>query len=304
MPSWNEVMQEMLRCDSKRPIDCIRTKYVKRLADYRKRNLIVYYSGFLHKNDPKYGYSTAINDLDTDYLMQAVHSLGDQKKTKKLDLVLHTPGGDMTATESIVKYLHSIFDEITCFVPQMAMSAGTVLACACDEVYMGKQSSLGPIDPQLGPTPVYGLIDEYEYIKRKVFGDEADGRAKDYGSVIFWREFIAKYSPALINECYQIVELAKSNLSDFLKLRMMKDCPGNVEETVNFLSSHKETKVHSRHINIEKAKDIGLKIRELEADQTLQDLVLTVHHCYMHMFENTDALKVVETPNTVVVVNR
>lgn len=304
MPSWNDVMLEMLRCDSKHPIDCIRRKYVEKLAAYRGRNLIVYYSGFLHKTDPKYAYTTSINDLDTDYLMQAIHSLGDEKKTKKLDLVLHTPGGDMTAIESIVNYLHSKFDEISCFVPQMAMSAGTVLACACDEIYMGKQSSLGPIDPQLGPTAVYGLIDEYEYIKRKVFGDEEKGIGKDYDSIIFWREFIAKYPPALINECYQIVDLAKKNLSEFLRLRMMKNRTDAVDAAVNFLSSHKETKVHSRHINIEKAKDIGLTIQELEKDQELQDLVLTVHHCYMHMFENTDALKVVETPKAVVVVNR
>ena len=85
---------------------------------------------------------------------------------------------------------------------------------------------------------------------------------------------------------------------------MLKNDPSKVQTIVDFLSSHKETKLHGRHINMETAKNIGLKIRPLEEDSTLQDLVLTVHHCYMHMFENTDALKVVETPETVVVVNR
>ena len=75
-------------------------------------------------------------------------------KTKGLDLFLHTPGGDATAVESIVKYLQCVFGKnIIAIVPQMAMSAGTMLACSCKKIIMGKHSSLGPIDPQYGGIP-------------------------------------------------------------------------------------------------------------------------------------------------------
>ena len=75
-----------------------------------------------------------------------------EKKNRKngLDLILHTPGGDIAATESLVYYLKQIFGRnIRVFVPQMAMSAGTMIALASKEIIMGKESSLGPIDPLL-----------------------------------------------------------------------------------------------------------------------------------------------------------
>ena len=79
--------------------------------------------------------------------MTVIHQLD---RDKGLDLILHTPGGDTAATESIVDYLHNMFgNNIRAIVPQLAMSAGTMIACSCKEIIMGLQSSLGPIDPQL-----------------------------------------------------------------------------------------------------------------------------------------------------------
>lgn len=86
--------------------------------------------------------------------------------SKGLDLILHTPGGNPTATEGIVKYLHSKFgNNIRVIVPQMAMSAGTMLACASNEIVMGKHSCLGPIDPQYGGIPAYNIITEFREAK-------------------------------------------------------------------------------------------------------------------------------------------
>ena len=92
---------------------------------------------------------------------------------KGLDLILHTPGGNPTATEGIVKYLHSRFgDDIRVIVPQMAMSAGTMLACAAREIVMGKHSCLGPIDPQYGGVPAYNIVTEFRQAK-----DDLDNNA-------------------------------------------------------------------------------------------------------------------------------
>jgi hypothetical protein len=64
-------------------------------------------------------------------------------------------------------------------------------------------------------------------------------------------------------------------------------------------SSNKDTKVHERHISVETCKSLGVNIIELEADNTLQDLVLTVHHAFMHTFSNSGALKIIENHNGV-----
>lgn len=72
----------------------------------------------------------------------------------------------------------------------------------------------------------------------------------------------------------------------------------NAEEkascVVSFLNEHDDSKVHARHIHIDEAKSCGLKIKDLEEDQELQDLVLTIHHCYMHTFSSTGVVKIIE----------
>lgn len=66
-----------------------------------------------------------------------------------LDLLLHTPGGSMEATKEIISYLHQTFKNIRVIVPIKAMSGGTMIACAANEILMGPYSHLGPTDPQI-----------------------------------------------------------------------------------------------------------------------------------------------------------
>lgn len=130
------------------------------LGKYVNRNIICYYSTWLHNTNPASpNPELIINDNDINGFMNAV-SMRD--KTKGLDLILQTPGGVTTATESIVKYLRKIFNnDIRVIVPHMAMSAGTMIACAAKEIIMGKESSLGPIDPQYKNVPAEGVLAEF-----------------------------------------------------------------------------------------------------------------------------------------------
>jgi ClpP class serine protease len=75
-----------------------------------------------------------------------------------LDLVLHTPGGLVLAALQIAKAVRDHKAQVTVFVPHYAMSGGTLIALAADEVVMCKHSVLGPIDPQLGQLPAASLI--------------------------------------------------------------------------------------------------------------------------------------------------
>lgn len=304
MPNWKDVLIEMQNCGSPGPIDTVRHKYITEFYNYRKRNIIVYYSGFLQKNEPRHFAHISINDNDINLFMQAIHCIKNannhQNENRKLDLILHTPGGDMAATEALINYLTASFDDIECFVPQLSMSAGTSIACSCNKIHMGHHSSIGPVDPQLGSISCYGLLAEYEYIKSHVLGDNEKKLPRDLDGIVLWKHFLEKYSPSLISACYNATDLAIEMLKDSLRSRMFKDDPNStkIDEIVQALGIHNSTKMHARHISYEKANMIGLKVEKLESDQILQDIVMTIHHCCMHTFTNTQAIKIVETQNS------
>ncbi len=144
MPNWNKVLDEITTIHNQSPkaLDTVRRKYLKRLYLHTKRNTLAYYSGWLSKPG---GFESGLSDYDKNGFMTTIHELD---RSKGLDLILHTPGGLVSATESIVDYLHRMFgDNIRAIIPQLAMSGGTMIACACKEIIMGEQSNLGPIDP-------------------------------------------------------------------------------------------------------------------------------------------------------------
>jgi ClpP class serine protease len=75
-----------------------------------------------------------------------------------VDLVLHTPGGLVLAATQIARAIHDRKGKVTVFVPHYAMSGGTLIALAADEIVMSQHAVLGPVDPQLGQYPAASLI--------------------------------------------------------------------------------------------------------------------------------------------------
>lgn len=164
MPSWGEVLDELRSVEN--PLDVMRHKYMEIMNKYTDRNVISYYSAFIQKPGLD---GTGIDDNDKNAFMQAMYDLD---RSKGLDLILHTPGGAIAATESIVYYLKKMFgNDIRVFVPQIAMSAGTMIALSAKEIVMGKQSNLGPIDPQFGGMSCAGIIEEFETALEDVKND-------------------------------------------------------------------------------------------------------------------------------------
>jgi hypothetical protein len=249
-----------------------------------KRNVIAYYSDFLTKNGP----GLSIDDSDMEGLMTTVKGLD---KEKGLDLILHTPGGNPMAAEAIVKYLWSIFgNNIRTIVPQLAMSAGTMIACASKEIIMGKQSSLGPIDPQINGMAAFNI--------RKVFEDAKSEIKNHPETATYWAIQLQKYPPSLVYDCINAIEMSSSLISDWLEKGMFKNdgekAKQSIDKIVEYLNQNKESKNHGRHFDKEICKSIGLKIRDLEEDNEFQDDVLSVHHAYFITLQNTDAGKIIE----------
>jgi hypothetical protein len=286
MPSWKAILDEITALSPDAgAVDLVRRKYVAELARYTGRNVIVYYSGWLSK--PALN-GIAICDDDKNGFMNAVHGLD---RSLGLDLILHTPGGDIAATESLVHYLRKLFGtDIRAIVPQIAMSAGTMIACSCREIIMGKQSNLGPIDPQLNGVPAQAVIDEFEEAIREV--------AINPAAIPIWQAIIGKYHPTFIGECKRAIVMSKDIVAQWLITGMYNDGKPDpekrAENVVSRLSDHEDTKMHSRHIHIDDCESMGLKVSELESDPRLQDLVLSVHHACIHTMSMSAAYKFIE----------
>ena len=86
--------------------DTIRRRYIRKLSEKTGRNTILYYSGWLQKPIRSIIPMVSINDSDKNGFMSAVHGLD---VSKGLDIILHTPGGDIAATESLIDYLDQKF---------------------------------------------------------------------------------------------------------------------------------------------------------------------------------------------------
>jgi len=300
MPNWNEILNE-INGEIQKGInsvqnaqDNVRRRYLGQLFDYVQphRNIIAYYSGFLSKPAIE---GIEINDEDKNGFMTAVNKLD---KSLGLDLILHTPGGSLAATESIVDYLRRIFGtNIRAIVPQIAMSAGTMIACSCRTIVMGKQSNLGPVDPQYGQISAAGVIEEFEKAFREIKLDPDKAKV--------WQFIIGRYAPSFLGQCENAVERAKNFARTCLEGNMLSALPNKgplAEAIVNELTDFTGNKGHDRHIHYDECARMGLQLEPLEGDQTLQDLVLSVHHCYMNSLMNTLAYKIIENHTGVAVI--
>jgi len=285
MPNWNEVILEIQieqqRNPGLNPLDTVRRKYLNKVSQITNRNTIAYYSGWLQKPQAP---GTAVNDQDKSGFMLAINKLD---RTKGLDLILHTPGGDIAATESLVDYLYSMFGhDIRVIVPQISMSAGTMIAFASKEIMMGKHSNLGPIDPQMGGLACQAVLNEFEDAKRDI-------KANPHAAAL-WQVIISKYHPTLLGACKQAIEWSEKMVSHWLEQNMCKADTSRVARIIQTFANHTVQKSHARHISKRECKDVGLNITDLESNQELQDAVLTTHHAFMHTFTNTFCVKIIE----------
>ena len=236
-------------------------------------------------NKPKSGL---YHNLDYCRVLRSV--IHELDRSRGLDLILHTPGGEMAATESLVDYLRSMFcTDVRAIVPQLAMSGGTMIACACKEILMGKQASLGPVDPHYGGIPAHGVVEEFKRAKKEI--------SEDPSSVAVWQPIIAKYNPTLIGECEKAMAWSDELTKEWLQTGMFasEQNPDNkINNILRELGDHALTKSHARHLSIERCRDIGLKVSALEGNNKLQDAVLSLHHACMLTFSATRAFKIVE----------
>ena len=296
MPTKQDITKEI---ESLRAEHYVRRKYLKQLSDFTKRDTILYASSYISFGFQHSEY-TSIIDHDLHNCMSAVHEL----KNDKLDLILHSPGGSLEAAQKIISYLRSKYNNIRAIIPMSAMSAATMMCCACDEIIMAKHSFMGPIDPQIRVQmnggiqylPINSIIEEFNYLQ-KLFND---GIAKNplYAHYIaLLQNHLNKYPP--INQLQDIKDRARDIVANWLETYMLK---GNKEKSIEIASwlsdFEKQHKSHSNPISYTEIKKQGLSVVQLEDSQELQELVLSVFHATMATFERMpNCVKILENQN-------
>jgi ClpP class serine protease len=136
-------------------MDFMRARKIAQLERSRNSRVIL----LVHRQDTMrfLGFPLAryIDINDSENVLRAIQMTDDDVP---LDMVLHTPGGLVLAALQIAQAIRDHKSKVTVFVPHYAMSGGTLIALAADQIVMCTHSVLGPIDPQLGDSPAASLI--------------------------------------------------------------------------------------------------------------------------------------------------
>ncbi|WP_317619163.1 SDH family Clp fold serine proteinase [Laspinema olomoucense] len=156
-----------------------------------------------------------------------------------IDLILHTPGGLVLATEQIARALIRHQGKVSVFVPHYAMSGGTMLALASDEIIMDENAVLGPVDPQLGTSPAASIL--------KVLEEKPISEIDDQTLIM---ADIARKAIA------QVQRFVRTLLEDNIPVQKIN--PQDIDTIIEKLTTGQVT--HDYPITVEEATEMGLPI--------------------------------------------
>ncbi len=145
-------LQPLLR---QRMLEAMRTRKIAQIERDRNSRVIL----LVHRQETMrllgFPLMRYIDVNDSEEVLRAIHMTDDDVP---LDIVLHTPGGLVLAALQIARAIRAHKAKVTVFVPHYAMSGGTLIALAADEIVMCRHSVLGPVDPQIGQLPAASLL--------------------------------------------------------------------------------------------------------------------------------------------------
>jgi ClpP class serine protease len=138
-----------------RILEAVRGRLLRRIEEQRGSRVI----SLVHRQEtmsflgiPVFRY---IDVDDSEQILRAIHLTDDEVP---IDLILHTPGGLALPSTQIARALARHKGKVTVFVPHYAMSGGTLIALAADEIVMSEHAVLGPVDPQIGAAPAASIL--------------------------------------------------------------------------------------------------------------------------------------------------
>jgi ClpP class serine protease len=213
-------------------LEAARQRLIARIENKRNSRLIL----LVHRQEtmsflgfPVFRY---IDVNDSEQVLRAIH-LTDP--SVPLDIVLHTPGGLVLAALQIARAIHKHQGKVTAFVPHHAMSGGTLIALAADEIVMSEHAVLGPVDPQLGQYPAASVL---RAVARKPVAEVDD------------------QTLILADQGEKAIVQVRESVRELLSDKIPAD---KVEELAQLLSEG--TWTHDHPISVDAAKQLGLPVR-------------------------------------------
>src|SRR6266853_2504728 len=138
-----------------RMLEVMRTRKIAQLESQRNSRVIL----LVHRQETMrllgFPVMRYIDVNDSEEVLRAIQMTDDDVP---LDIVLHTPGGLVLAALQIARAIRGHKAKVTVLVPHYAMSGGTLIALAADEIVMCDHAVLGPVDPQLGQFPAASIL--------------------------------------------------------------------------------------------------------------------------------------------------
>lgn len=213
-------------------LDIQRLGMIRELEQKRKSRVII----LIHRQETVSFLGIPIaRFIDIDDSESILRAIRLTPKDMPIDMIVHTPGGLVLASEQIALALVNREGQVTIFVPHYAMSGGTLLALAGDKIIMDENAVLGSLDPQIGEYPAVSIL---SVVKKKPIKDIKDK------TLIF--ADVAQKGIQQIKEA--IVEVLQLNKMDLEKAKRIAD----------ELSSGKRT--HDYPIRFNEAKKLGLPV--------------------------------------------
>lgn len=221
--------------------------------------------------------------IDRDDVVPFVDLLADVDRGGDIDLLLHTPGGDIDAVEKLVAMIRDVTGSTGVFrvvVPDCAKSAGTMLDIAADKILMGPTSELGPIDPQIGVMTADGFIgsaaqsyiDAFQDTARLASGvvpESLTGVPIDEALVDAYSMLLQKFDPVKLDKARKEVARSKQ-----LAGKLLKPKGGAWTKTVEDLLDVSRWSSHTTVISAEDAQNLGLAVEVLsDTDPPLWELM-------------------------------
>lgn len=252
MPSWSELTDELMSIPKESVLEWIRKKQDHCFSDISAlregRNVIFYASAFLQKPGVHPAW-LQITYEEVNGLMAALHGM---KCEMGLTLILHTPGGITTATESFVSYLHKKFGYVETVVPAYAMSAGTMICLSSQRIIMGKQSQLGPIDPQMQLRDMFisasAVVEQFNRAKKEIL--------KNTDAAHIWAPMLSSLGPSLLQECQNAISYSERMVEKWLMTVVPKRKAIRIARYFNDAGRHKS---HGRRIDRDEALQTGVE---------------------------------------------
>ncbi|WP_322513420.1 SDH family Clp fold serine proteinase [Chloroflexus sp.] len=228
-----------------RMLDAARQRLLEQLERKRKSRVIA----LIHRQETMslLGFPLVryISIEDSEAVLRAI------KMTDRdipIDLILHTPGGLVLASEQIARALQKHPAKVTVFVPHYAMSGGTLIALAADEIVMDENAVLGPVDPQLGQHPAASIL---RVLERKPLSEVDD-------ETLMMADIAEK-----------AIRQVKRTVCELLRDKMPVE---RAEEVAHTLASGVWT--HDYPITVDEARELGLPISTAMPDEIYQIMAL------------------------------